>query len=188
MKFGFAFIRTVLVEFVVLLCAADLCGQAGSETESPGVLKDGGRVVFLDGSGGALPEGVVERFGDRIRDGKKGLRVELWTATLSGEHVLDRVEGDILGKRPTHVVIIPGADWSAELVGKLLGKLEGGGRALVLFWPEEQPAPVVVRDEPAVETAKPAAEAPPPILLLPVSLIGKGVPDIVEALTKLLGV
>ncbi len=182
--------RLVTALFAVLACATNACAQAVAAPvpESPTVLKDGGRVVFVDGSGGAFPDGVIERFGDRIRDTKKGLRVELWTVKLSGEHVLSRTEWDILGKNPTHIVVIPGADWGSEQVGNLLGKLEGESRCLVLFWPEAQPAPIAIRGEDAAVPAPASAQTLPPILLLPASLIGKGVPEVVEALGKLLGV
>ena len=77
-------------------------------------LKNGDRVVFLGDSitqAGAAPAGYVTRFKESLAKRFPGLKVEVIGAGISGNRVPDlekRLEKDVLGKKPTVVVIYIG--------------------------------------------------------------------------------
>jgi lysophospholipase L1-like esterase len=89
---------------------------------SPVPLKKGDRIVFLGDSitqGGAGPKGYVTLIRNALMEKHKDLGIEVIGAGISGNKVPDlqrRVDKDVIGKKPTIVVIYIGINdvWHGE--------------------------------------------------------------------------
>src|SRR5262245_47016925 len=99
----------------VLALAAGLVIHAIVSAADPTVtLKKGDRIVFLGDSitqGGVGPKGYVTLIDKALQEKQKALGIEIVGAGISGNKVPDlqnRVEKDVIAKKPTVVVIYIG--------------------------------------------------------------------------------
>jgi lysophospholipase L1-like esterase len=105
---------------LALALAMSLLPSAG-RAENPS-LQSGDRVVFFGDSitqGGASPNGYISVFRELLAERKPDLKVEVIGAGISGNKVPDlekRLERDVLGKKPSVVVIYIGINdvWHSE--------------------------------------------------------------------------
>ena len=101
-------------------CAMVLLANSSHAAELS--LRNGDRVVFLGDSitqAGAGPGGYVTRFQEAIAKDHKDLRLEVIGAGISGNRVPEleqRLERDVLSKKPTVVVIYIGINdvWHSQ--------------------------------------------------------------------------
>jgi isoamyl acetate esterase len=101
--------------FAFLTLAVSLVLSSTATAEGPAVnLKKGDRIVFLGDSitqGGVSPKGYVTLIGKALEEKQKDLGIEIVGAGISGNKVPDlqnRVEKDVIAKKPTIVVIYIG--------------------------------------------------------------------------------
>ena len=139
----------------VLVTAVSVTAFAADNTPVP--LKKGDRIVFLGDSitqGGVGPKGYITLVKTALAEKHKDLNIEVIGAGISGNKVPDlqrRLEKDVIGKKPTIVVIYIGINdvWHGENdpakgtskenfeagLKEVIGKCTGAGARVLLCTP-----------------------------------------------------
>jgi lysophospholipase L1-like esterase len=143
----------MLRHLIVALAATSSIALAAE----PVSLKQGDRIVFLGDSitqGGGGPKGYITLIKNKLAEKKADLGVEVFNAGISGNKVpnlQDRVERDVIAKKPTIVFIYIGINdvWHGENdpargttpdrfesgLKEVIGKIQDAGAKVILCTP-----------------------------------------------------